>query len=136
MRKKAPLSSEQDFAAEPSRNVWVQANAGTGKTSVLIERLLRILFRDTGANSGILCLTYTNAAAGEMRDRILGALRDWAIATDDELRGLLVGISKNQNPTDTDIAHARSVFFKYIDTPDLLKIKTIHGFCLSNAIMD
>ena len=129
MRKKAPLSSEQDFAAEPSRNVWVQANAGTGKTSVLIERLLRILFRDTGANSGILCLTYTNAAAGEMRDRILGALRDWAIATDDELRGLLVGISKNQNPTDTDIAHARSVFFKYIDTPDLLKIKTIHGFC-------
>ena len=129
MRKKAPLSTEQDFAAEPSRNVWVQANAGTGKTSVLIERLLRILFRDNAKNSGILCLTYTNAAAGEMRERILGGLRDWAIATDDELRELLVGISKNQNPTDDDIAHARAVFFKYVDTPDLLKIKTIHGFC-------
>ena len=125
MRKKAPLSSEQDFAAEPSRNVWVQANAGTGKTSVLIERLLRILFRDTGVNSGILCLTYTNAAAGEMRGRILSALRNWAMANDDELRELLVGVSKNTAPTDADLAHARAVFFRYIDNPDLLKIKTI-----------
>ena len=129
MIKKDPLSPEQEFAAEPTRNVWVQANAGTGKTSVLIERLLRILFRDNAPNSGILCLTYTNAAAGEMRGRILGALRNWAMANDDELRELLVGVSKNKTPTDDDLAHARAVFFKYIDNPDLLKIKTIHGFC-------
>lgn len=129
MIKKDPLSPEQEFAAEPTRNVWVQANAGTGKTSVLIERLLRILFRDNASNSGILCLTYTNAAAGEMRGRILGALRNWAMANDDELRELLVGVSKNKTPTDDDLAHARAVFFKYIDNPDLLKIKTIHGFC-------
>ena len=129
MIKKDPLSPEQEFAAEPTRNVWVQANAGTGKTSVLIERLLRILFRDNAPNSGILCLTYTNAAAGEMRGRILGALRNWAMANNDELRELLVGISKNKTPTDDDLAHARAVFFKYIDNPDLLKIKTIHGFC-------
>ena len=129
MIKKDSLSVEQDFAAEPSRNVWVQANAGTGKTSVLTERLLRILFRDKSNNSGILCLTYTNAAAGEMRSRILAALRRWAMADNDDLRELLRGVSVNMEPTDADIAHARSVFFKYIDNPDLLKIKTIHGFC-------
>ncbi|MBO7559930.1 MAG: UvrD-helicase domain-containing protein [Alphaproteobacteria bacterium] len=129
MIKKDTLSPEQEFAAEPTRNVWVQANAGTGKTSVLIERLLRILFRDNSPSSGILCLTYTNAAAGEMRGRILGALRNWAMANDDELRELLLGVSKNTAPTDADLAHARAVFFRYIDNPDLLKIKTIHGFC-------
>lgn len=57
MAQKQYLSPEQDKAANPSENVWVQANAGTGKTSVLVQRLLRILFRaDSG--TGILCLTF------------------------------------------------------------------------------
>jgi len=129
MIKKDILSSEQEIAAEPTNNVWVQANAGTGKTSVLTARLLRILFRDNTKNAGILCLTYTNAAAGEMRNRILAALRQWAMATDDELRELLVGVAINTKPTPDDIAHARTIFFKYIDAPDMVKIKTIHGFC-------
>lgn len=128
MIKKAALSSEQEIAAEPTHNVWVQANAGTGKTSVLVERLLRILFRDD-ARGGILCLTYTNAAAGEMRNRILAALRGWAVASDAELGELLRGIAINQTPTAPDIAHARKTFFYYIDNPEILKIKTIHGFC-------
>ena len=129
MIKKDKLSAEQEIAAEPTKNVWVQANAGTGKTSVLTERLLRILFRGDTKVGGILCLTYTNAAAGEMRNRVLAALRGWAMSSDDELRELLVGITINHVPTDSDIAHARDVFFFYIDNPDVLKIKTIHGFC-------
>lgn len=128
MIKKDTLSPEQEVAAEPTRNVWVQANAGTGKTSVLVARLLRILFRDT-KHSGILCLTYTNAAAGEMRNRILSALRGWALASDSELVELLRGITINANPTSDDIMRARKIFFYYIDNPDVLKIKTIHGFC-------
>ena len=80
MAKKTILSLEQDWAANPQENVWVQANAGTGKTSVLTQRLLRILFRSPDcAVSGVLCLTYTNAGAGEMRNRILSALRKWAL---------------------------------------------------------
>ncbi|MBO8425200.1 MAG: UvrD-helicase domain-containing protein, partial [Proteobacteria bacterium] len=106
------------------------ANAGTGKTSVLIQRLLRILFRtDDLHNCGILCLTYTNAAAGEMRNRILAALREWATAPDDELSNMLDGISINSPATADDLARARAIFFFYIDNPDILKIKTIHGFC-------
>lgn len=128
MVKKHYLSPEQDRAASPSENVWVQANAGTGKTSVLVQRLLRILFRaDSG--TGILCLTYTNAAAGEMRNRILAMLRGWAMADDADLRDMLTGVAHTQTPTDDDLQRARAIFFKYIDNPDILKIKTIHGFC-------
>lgn len=130
MKKRENLTPEQEEAADPTRNVWVQANAGTGKTKVLVQRLLRILFRDSRiGHSSILCLTYTNAGAGEMRNRITAALRDWAMADDNDLRELLFGVSENNPPTDTDIEKARKVFFTYIDNPDILKIKTIHGFC-------
>lgn len=130
MAQKQTLSPEQDLAANPLENVWVQANAGTGKTSVLVQRLLRILFRseNLGAN-GILCLTYTNAAAGEMRNRILAALRKWAMASDDDLREMLDGVAEKKPASADDIARAREIFFFYIDNPDVLKIKTIHGFC-------
>lgn len=130
MGKKPELSHEQDMAANPLVNVWVQANAGTGKTSVLTGRLLRILFRsDINNPSGILCLTYTNAGAGEMRNRILRALREWATASDAELIDLLKDVSLNKPATADDVARARSIFFWYIDNQDALKIKTIHGFC-------
>lgn len=130
MAKKRTLSPEQDIAANPTENVWVQANAGTGKTSVLVQRLLRILFRVPNCEaSGILCLTYTNAGAGEMRNRILSALREWATATDAELIDLLDGIAINRPAGPDDIAYAREIFFKFIDAPEILKIKTIHGFC-------
>lgn len=130
MAKKHKLSPEQDMAANPLENVWVQANAGTGKTSVLVQRLLRILFRtpDCGT-SGILCLTYTKAGAGEMRNRILKSLREWAMASDKELAEMLDGVALHKEITAADILHAREIFFTYIDNPDILKIKTIHGFC-------
>ena len=130
MNKKHTLSIEQNIAADPKENVWVQANAGTGKTSVLIQRLLRILFRTKDlSNSGILCLTYTNAAAGEMRNRILAALREWSISSDEKLKDLLQGITPKKSVNENDLAHAKEIFFKYIDNPEILKIKTIHGFC-------
>lgn len=130
MKKKPHLSPEQDCAANPTENVWVQANAGTGKTSVLTGRLLRILFRSADINhTGILCLTYTNAGAGEMRNRILKSLKKWASLPDDDMRDMLDGVSVNREITDADIAHAREIFFTYIDNPDMLKVKTIHGFC-------
>ncbi len=130
MAKKITLSPEQDMAANPAKNVWVQANAGTGKTSVLVQRLLRILFRSRNIDRcGILCLTYTKAAAGEMRNRILKELQKWAMLPNEELAELLDGVSTYKIISDEDISHARTVFFKYIDDPELLKIKTIHGFC-------
>ena len=128
MLKKEVFSSEQLAASNPSENIWVQANAGTGKTKVLVHRLMRILFRNgkynTNAVSGVLCLTYTNAAAGEMRNRVLNELQKWAMADDSELSELLESVSENNPPSSSDLEFARKVFFTYIDNPDMLKIKT------------
>lgn len=133
MSQKQFFSPDQIKASNPSENIWVQANAGTGKTKALIQRLLRILFRsgqyDDIKNMGVLCLTYTNAAAGEMRNRILDALRQWAMADDDDLIDLLEFVSENHPVTQRDLDFARKVFYTYIDNPDILKIKTIHSFC-------
>lgn len=133
MSQKEKFSPNQNLASDPTKNIWVQANAGTGKTTVLIRRLLRILFRNGIYNydkvPGILCLTYTNAAAGEMRNRILEDLRKWSRADDDNLTELLDGISENTPANAKDLAYARKIFYMYIDNPDVLKIKTIHSFC-------
>ena len=133
MNQKEKFSQSQILASDPTKNIWVQANAGTGKTTVLIQRLLRILFRNGFYNGdkapGILCLTYTNAAAGEMRNRILAGLREWSMADNEKLTELLDGISEKTPATSEDLAYARKVFYMYIDNPDVLKIKTIHSFC-------
>lgn len=133
MNPKEKFSPSQMLASDPTRNIWVQANAGTGKTTVLIQRLLRILFRNGIYNGdkapGILCLTYTNAAAGEMRNRILAGLREWSMADDEKLTELLDGISEKTPASSEDLSYARKVFYMYIDNPDVLKIKTIHSFC-------
>ncbi len=132
MSQNEVFSDAQNIASNPSENIWVQANAGTGKTTVLVRRILRILFRNNETNNGsapgILCLTYTNAAAGEMRNRILDQLRQWATTSDEKLSELLDGICENL-PTKKDLNHARKAFYTYIDNPDILKIKTIHSFC-------
>ncbi|MDR1071018.1 MAG: UvrD-helicase domain-containing protein, partial [Rickettsiales bacterium] len=140
MGKEIILSPEQSEASSPAINVVVQANAGTGKTFVLVRRLLRILFREfqartegagkTGAaRPGILCLTYTKAGASEMRNRVLGSVLEWASASDGDLRGLLSGIAHNNPPDDRDLQTARKIFYDFIDNPHLLKIQTVHSFC-------
>ena len=128
MVSKKALSPEQNIAANPELNVWVQANAGTGKTSVLVQRLLRILFRtDAGSHRGILCLTYTNAGAAEMRNRVLASLREWAFADDDQLRDLLRDVAPDAGAAD-NLTRAREIFYEYIDNPDMLRVRTIHSF--------
>ncbi|MEL6792976.1 MAG: UvrD-helicase domain-containing protein, partial [Pseudomonadota bacterium] len=61
------VAAQRDAAA-PARSVWVSANAGSGKTRVLTERVARLLLADA-APGKILCLTYTKAAAAEMQER-------------------------------------------------------------------
>ena len=59
-------SAQQRAAADPKISVWVEASAGTGKTKVLSDRVLRLLLNGTDP-ARILCLTYTKAAAVELR---------------------------------------------------------------------
>ncbi|MDE6250838.1 MAG: UvrD-helicase domain-containing protein, partial [Alphaproteobacteria bacterium] len=120
----------QQDAVNPMQSAFVQANAGTGKTTVLTGRLLRILFSlESLESTGVLCLTYTKAGAGEMRNRILQEMRRLAMADDEYISDLVGDIIFPRTVTDADIQHAREIFYAYIDNPDILSIKTIHSFC-------
>jgi ATP-dependent helicase/nuclease subunit A len=76
-----PPTPAQRRAADPRRSVWVAANAGTGKTRVLADRVLRLLLAGAHPES-ILCITFTRAGAAEMGERIERRLAAWAVERD------------------------------------------------------
>ena len=78
-------SDAQRRATMPGQSAWVVANAGTGKTKVLTDRVTRLLL-DGVRPERILCLTFTKAAAAEMRNRLARQLGRWAIASEDDAR--------------------------------------------------
>ncbi len=71
----------QQRAADPKSSIWVEANAGSGKTRVLTDRVLRLMLAGVAPDQ-ILCLTYTKAAAAEMRERVSDRLAAWALSDD------------------------------------------------------
>lgn len=117
----------QALASDPSSSVWVAANAGAGKTHVLKTRVLRLLLAGVEPG-GILCLTYTKAAASEMASRVFADLAKWATAAPDDLATLLHGIT-GRTPSAAETAVARQLFARAIETPGGLKVETIHAFC-------
>lgn len=118
---------QQAIASDPARSAWVSANAGSGKTHVLTQRVIRLLL--AGARpSAILCLTYTKAAASEMSNRVFERLAEWAIFPDEELSKRITQI-EGREPDSLKLAEARRLFAKALETPGGLKIQTIHAFC-------
>jgi len=119
----------QSRAAEPLHNVWVSANAGTGKTGVLVDRIARLLLGGARPEK-ILCLTFTKTGAAEMSKRISLLLGDWAVMDDAALvqdLEALIGTAPNEDI----LATARKLFAQVLDVPGGLKIRTIHSFCES-----
>ncbi len=121
---------EQIAASNPAVSAWVGANAGSGKTRVLTQRVARLLLARVDPQR-ILCLTYTKAAAAEMQNRLFKMLGDWAMATDEWLGAELAAIAGEDAPiTDlSGLAGARQLFARALETPGGLKIQTIHAFC-------
>lgn len=119
----------QAQAANPQWSIWVSANAGSGKTYVLTQRVLRMLLAGVKPES-ILCLTYTKAAAAEMRRRVATALGAWAVMEPLLLEKELVKIEGDQLNDDMR-ERARTLFARALETPGGLKIVTIHAFCES-----
>ncbi len=115
-------------AARPDASTWLTANAGSGKTRVLTDRVARLLL-DGVEPQQILCLTYTKAAASEMQNRLFKRLGEWAMRDDDALRNALrtLGIETDLRPE--HLRKARTLFARAIETPGGLKIQTIHSFC-------
>lgn len=116
-------------ASNPSHSVWVAANAGTGKTKVLTDRVLRLLLSGTEPTK-ILCLTFTNAAAAEMKHRILNELSHWVVLPESELLEKLQVLTQ-QAVTPELLSRARTLCIEILDTSEGLKIQTIHSFCQS-----
>ncbi|NOX73876.1 MAG: double-strand break repair helicase AddA, partial [Alphaproteobacteria bacterium] len=116
-------------AADPANSTWVSANAGSGKTRVLTDRVARLLL-DQVPPQKILCLTYTKAAASHMQNQLFKRLGSWAMLADEELTARLVDLGKVADDLSPDILRcARTLFARALETPGGLKIQTIHSFC-------
>jgi len=120
---------EQFAASDPKRFVWVSANAGSGKTHVLTQRVIRLML-DGNPPDKILCLTFTKAAAANMKNRVFGTLAGWTMMPDAELKTEIIH-STGVNPSGKILRRGRQLFAEALDTPGGLKIQTIHAFCES-----
>jgi len=128
-------SAKQAEASNPLRSVWVGASAGTGKTKVLIDRVLRLMLprESMGEESAtlpsrVLCLTFTKTAAAEMSSRIYERLSEWSVKTDEEIKKDLLSVIGSE-PSEQILAATRKLFAKVLDAPGGIKIMTIHSFC-------
>ena len=117
----------QAKASDPDYSIWVEANAGSGKTYVLTHRVLRLLLAGVRPQS-ILCLTYTKAAAAEMRKRVGARLAHWAVVDDAILFNDISDLTGSA-PSPEMLRAARTLFARALETPGGLRILTIHAFC-------
>ena len=114
-------------ASDPEMGVWVSASAGTGKTKILTDRVVRLLLKGVDPKK-ILCLTFTNAAASEMSERIISKLEQLAIGSDNEIRDALCNIT-GKLPNNREIEGAKNLYKEYLSNNNQLNIHTIHSYC-------
>ncbi len=131
MTKLNEATEAQVRTANPRNSTWVAANAGSGKTRVLTERVARLLIQGTSP-SHILCLTYTKAAAAEMQNRLFRQLGEWSMLSDQDLKDRLIILGEPKDALTKDaLRRTRTLFAAALETPGGLKIQTIHAFCTS-----
>src|SRR6266478_5445027 len=121
------VRATQARASDPGASAFVSANAGSGKTHVLVQRVIRLLL-DGVPPGKILCITFTKAAAANMAERVFSTLGHWVTLDDDRLDAAIVeaGIA---HPTPRLRKAARELFACALETPGGLKVQTIHALC-------
>ena len=117
----------QEHASDPAVSAWVSANAGSGKTTVLVRRAIRLMMAGTPP-ARILCLTYTKAAAAHMANEVLRVLSQWVRLDDVALDKKLAEVDPAPI-SDARRTKARQLFAAALETPGGLKVQTIHAFC-------
>src|ERR1700756_5301557 len=117
----------QRAVADPAVSAWVAANAGSGKTHVLAQRVINLLLEGV-APEKILCITFTKAAAANMANRVFGTLAEWTTLDDAALDDKIT-LSTGRKPSGAERARARRLFASALETPGGLKVQTIHAFC-------
>ena len=118
---------QQRNAADPKVSSWLAANAGSGKTHVLAQRVINLLL-DGVEPEKILCLTFTKAAAANMAKRVFDTLAAWT-RLDDAALDMVIREQSDTVPDAGRRASARRLFARALETPGGLKVQTIHAFC-------
>ncbi len=121
-------NAEQLRASAPDTSAFVAASAGSGKTKLLTDRLLRLMLSGSKPQK-ILCLTYTKAAAAEMTIRLNRRLGAWVVMPEARLAADLAALDVPATPETLDLA--RKLFAEVLDLPGGMRIGTIHAFCQS-----
>src|SRR3954452_25369179 len=121
------VRATQARASDPAASAFVSANAGSGKTHVLVQRVIRLLL-DGVAPEKILCITFTKAAAANMAERVFTTLGHWVTLDDAELDAAIreAGIP---HPDRNLRKAARKLFACALETPGGLKVQTIYALC-------
>ena len=121
------VRATQARASDPASSAFVSANAGSGKTHVLVQRVIRLLLNGVTPEK-ILCITFTKAAAANMAERVFSTLGHWVTLDDDELDVAIrdAGIAR---PDAKLRMRARELFACALETPGGLKVQTIHALC-------
>jgi ATP-dependent helicase/nuclease subunit A len=121
------VRATQARASDPAASAFVSANAGSGKTHVLVQRVIRLLL-DNVPPEKILCITFTKAAAANMAERVFSTLGHWVTLDDDALDAAIMeaGIER---PVARLRMRARELFASALETPGGLKVQTIHALC-------
>src|SRR3569832_560254 len=117
----------QTRASNPAASAFVSANAGSGKTHVLVQRVIRLLL-DGVPPEKILCITFTKAAAANMAERVFSTLGHWVTLDDEALDEAIRQSGIPQSNARLRTA-ARKLFASALETPGGLKVQTIHALC-------
>jgi len=121
------VRATQARASDPASSAFVSANAGSGKTHVLVQRVIRLLLEGVPPEK-IPCVTFTKAAAANMAERVFSTLGHWVTLDDNALDNAIIeaGIA---HPSPKLRTTARKLFACALETPGGLKVQTIHALC-------
>ena len=122
------VKTKQNIASDPNKSIWVGASAGSGKTTVLVKRLLRMFLQGIEP-SKILCITFTNTGAIQMKNRVNEKLAQWSMLSDDKLKDEIIELEGDSVNIEKKVKVARTLFAKILDCSNDFKILTIHSFC-------
>src|ERR1700728_3389168 len=117
----------QARASDPAASAFVSANAGSGKTHVLVQRVIRLMLAGVPPEK-ILCVTFTKAAAANMAERVFSTLGHWVTLDDRALDEAIVAMGI-AHPNARLRTTARKLFACALETPGGLKVQTIHALC-------